>query len=1022
MAWWDLSGSIWMVLWIVLISSVGCVEGAQWNKLKKCSDSGFCRRQRAVGIGEGDVVVVEGWSQMEDGVTGLLRVESKWPSSSVENDEEDLDSRIQFWLTRRVGGTFRLVVDEKDAGGRFPRYRVGDVLVDLPDERLKLEQKGDLIVENDRVALKNDGGDAWAAVSFNPFVVRIHRQHNLSDIPLMEMNAQGMFLFERQLPNPGSHAQAHDHGKTSDDDDDEDDGDDGYDEEDKDHSDNDDPKEKDGVDGSETSGEVNDPSDESLKPDEQASPESSPESETLSDAANSTTPPARKCDGCWTESFSGASDSKVRGPESVGVDITFPEAVQLFGIPERAMSLSLPETIKYEGSNVVHVSEPYRLYNLDVFEYELEKTLGLYGSVPFLLARSSRLSGVLWLNAAETYVDIANLSVRHPVSHWFSESGVLDVLFLPGKDHMSAVFDQYVTLTGLQAMPPRFSLGYHQCRWNYRDDRDTRQVDGEFDTQNFPYDVIWLDIEHTDGKKYFTWDKEKFPDPSKLQQDIGGRGRKVVTIVDPHIKRDNGFQLHTYWRDAGYYVKKEDGKSDFDGWCWPGSSSYLDFTNSAARASWASKFNSIDYPHFTEHLHIWNDMNEPSVFNGPEHTMPKDLKHHGGWEHRDVHNVYGMHVHQATYEGLLRARENRMRPFVLSRALFAGSQRFGAVWTGDNTAHWSHLRASIPMILSLQLTGIMFSGADVGGFFGNPDTELLIRWYQVGVFQPFFRAHAHLDTARREPWLFGTENTELIRRAVRARYEFLPLWYTLFAANSIGLVREKMGKPGPPMRPLWWHFSDDTSAIIEDEWMVGDSLLIAPVLTEKAVSRSVYLPPGTENWYDLYGPHPGQPVSGNLSVAVSMSRMLVYARGGSIVTKQERPRRSSHAMETDPMTLIIAVEPERSSHGYLYWDDGYTFDFREGAFVLRGYSFDPLEGILSSSILAGDTTGNQFTSDVPIERVVFLGMKTAISNVTVRSKGDEGFPEYFAGSNILTIKKPGISATLGDWSIELNRW
>lgn len=284
-------------------------------------------------------------------------------------------------------------------------------------------------------------------------------------------------------------------------------------------------------------------------------------------------------------------------------------------------------------------------------------------------------------------------------------------------------------------------------------------------------------------------------------------------------------------------------------------------------------FNPVDYPHFTDHLHVWNDMNEPSVFNGPEQSMRKALKHHGGWEHRDVHNLYGMLFHQATQEGLIKARKNKERAFVLSRAFFAGSQRVGAVWTGDNTADWKHLRSSVPMILSLQVSGIMFSGADVGGFFGNPSPELLVRWYQAGAFQPFFRAHAHLDTARREPWLFGEENTQRISDAIRARYELLPFWYSLFAVCSVEDVFSNFVEVGPPMRPLWWHFSDEVSGKVEDQWMLGNSLLVAPIMSEGSTKKDVYLPPES-SWYDLYGPHPGESVSGNWTMAVSMSRLV----------------------------------------------------------------------------------------------------------------------------------------------------
>ena len=289
----------------------------------------------------------------------------------------------------------------------------------------------------------------------------------------------------------------------------------------------------------------------------------------------------------------------------------------------------------------------------------------------------------------------------------------------------------------------------------------------------------------------------------------------MVAIVDPHMKRDANYPIHAEASRLGFYVRNKDG-GEFDGWCWPGSSSYLDVVSPVVRSWWAGKFSLSQYAGSTRHLFIWNDMNEPSVFNGPEVTMPKDNLHVGGVEHREVHNLYGLYFHAGTALGLkvslsrLSARlrlacfvfllvyfsskkpapitrlaqspkergGGKERPFVLSRAFFAGTQRQGPIWTGDNAAEWSHLRVSLPMLLSAGVAGITFSGADVGGFFGNPDPELLTRWYQVGAFYPFFRGHAHLETRRREPWLFGEPYTSHIRAALRARYTLLPYIYT----------------------------------------------------------------------------------------------------------------------------------------------------------------------------------------------------------------------------------------------------
>ncbi|KAL4352975.1 hypothetical protein GQ457_06G034570 [Hibiscus cannabinus] len=471
----------------------------------------------------------------------------------------------------------------------------------------------------------------------------------------------------------------------------------------------------------------------------------------------------KKEDEDWEERFRGHTDTRPYGPQSISFDVTFYESDFVYGIPEHATSFALKPT---RGPGVEE-SEPYRLFNLDVFEYVHDSPFGIYGSIPFMVShgKSGKSSGFFWLNAAEMQIDVlakgwdAENGILMPTEQsridtfWMTEAGIVDTFFFVGPGPKDVV-KQYMSVTGLPSMPQLFATAYHQCRWNYRDEEDVENVDAKFDEHDIPYDVLWLDIEHTDGKRYFTWDKLLFPNPEEMQRKLAAKGRHMVTIVDPHIKRDDSFHLHKDASQRGYYVKDATGK-DFDGWCWPGSSSYPDVLNPEIRSWWAEKFSYKNYIGSTPSLYIWNDMNEPSVFNGPEVTMPRDVLHLGGVEHRELHNAYGYYFHMATADGLVKRGDGKDRPFVLSRAFFAGSQRYGAVWTGDNSADWDHLRVSVPMILSLGLTGMSFSGADVGGFFGNPDPELLVRWYQLGAYYPFFRGHAHHDTKRREPWLFG---------------------------------------------------------------------------------------------------------------------------------------------------------------------------------------------------------------------------------------------------------------------------
>lgn len=386
--------------------------------------------------------------------------------------------------------------------------------------------------------------------------------------------------------------------------------------------------------------------------------------------------------------------------------------------------------------------------------------------------------------------------------------------------------------------------------------------------------------------------------------------------------------------------------------------------------------------------------------------MHKDAMH-GAWEHRDVHNMYGFYVQMATAEGLIQRSGGVERPFVLTRAFFAGSQRYGAVWTGDNAAEWDHLKISIPMCLSLGLVGISFCGADVGGFFKSPSTELLVRWYQTGAYQPFFRAHAHLDTPRREPWLFGPENTALIREAVRQRYTLLPYWYLQFYHTK------RTGEP--VMRPLWVEYPQDPATFaLDDEFLIGRDLLVHPVTEEGARGVTAYLPGKDEVWFDV---HTFQKHNGaqNLYIPVTMSSIPVFQRGGSIIPRKLRVRRSSTCMEQDPYTLYVALNPQRTAEGELYIDDGHTFNFEKNEFIHRRLSF--ANNVLSSVNLAPDA---QFSTSSWVERIVILGASKP-SKVTLKTAdGHESQLEFDfdASMSVLTLRKPGMNAG-ADWTVTL---
>ncbi|KAJ9098154.1 hypothetical protein QFC21_004483 [Naganishia friedmannii] len=732
----------------------------------------------------------------------------------------------------------------------------------------------------------------------------------------------------------------------------------------------------------------------------------------------------------WEERFSKWTDSKPKGPEAFSVDISFPGVEHIFGLAEHASPLSLPST---DGGRY---SEPYRLWNVDIFEYEHDSTMALYGAIPLIHAQNGKHSvGLLSLVASETLVD-----VTHPKSgvqtHWMSESGIMDLLILPGPDP-SALFKQYASLTGTTDLPPQWALGYHQCRWNYIDETDVLEVQRRFDEEDIPLDVTWLDIEYAEEHRYFDWDKKHFPDPQHMQNEVGSKGRKMVAIVDPHIKRTDDFRIYKDAQEKNVITKKSDGTTNFEGWCWTGSSVWVDFFNPESWSWWKDMFSFNVWKDSTKYLFIWNDMNEPSVFDGPEISMPRDNIHHGGWEHRDVHNINGMMFHRATHDALEAREQPAKRSFVLSRSFYAGSQRYGAIWTGDNMGTWEHMAGETSMLLSLNICGMTFCGADVGGFFGNPTPEMLIRWYQAGAFMPFFRAHAHIDTKRREPYLYDEPYKGIMRETIRLRYTMLPIWYTAFHEASLTGT--------PTMRPQYVVFpKDEKGFAVDDQYYVGGSgLLVKPVTAPAVESSEVYLS-DNQPYYNYFNHHmyPASTKRRHVTVPAPLESFPLLVQGGNVLPVRTRARRASTLMWRDPFTLVIALGREGTAEGELYLDDGESFGYQKGEYVWRGFKAVSTTGettvtsfsksqensIDVSTVSVNDNAWANKVSDVRVEKVVVLGMQKAPTKVWVDREPSalEWTFEYGSASNgkiegqasKLTIKNPDVRI-VREWTIRI---
>ncbi|KAL3229089.1 Glucosidase 2 subunit alpha [Nakaseomyces bracarensis] len=614
------------------------------------------------------------------------------------------------------------------------------------------------------------------------------------------------------------------------------------------------------------------------------------------------------------DNFEYSKNDKIPfGPESIAIDLEFKSSKAVYGIPEHADSLKLKDT---------RTQEPYRLFNVDVFEYSLDSPTPTYGSIPFMFGTNNNYSaGVFWVNAADTWVDI-NYNYDDIRSHWISESGILDVIVFVG-DSPSDVLDQYTDLTGKPFLPLESTIGYHQCRWNYNSEDDVLTVQDEMDKAHIPFDVIWLDLEYTEGRKYFTWKPSSFPNPKRLLEKLAPLGRQLVVLIDPHLRSKGNNISDTIVKEKAA-VTDNSGKI-YIGQCWPGESIWIDTMGKIGRKVWRSFFDNFFYKGLNN-LQIWNDMNEPSIFNGPETTAPKDLIHADGYEERSIHNVYGLTVHQSTFEARTEFyKEDKWRPFILTRAFFAGSQRTAATWTGDNKATWDYLRISIPMCLTNNIAGFPFIGADVAGFSGDPEEQLVARWYQAGLWYPFFRAHAHLDTKRREPYLFKDPIRSIVKNAVSLRYRFLPTFYTSFYESSVNGT--------PIMKPMFFdYFGEDLVSSLDDQFFIGNSgILVKPITAKNVFETDVVFPP--KIYYDL---NTYEIVNDNLhefttkTVAAPLEKIPMFLEGGHVIFQKELYRRSSSLMKNDPYSILIAPDENGNAYGTLYIDDGTTLKHQDG--------------------------------------------------------------------------------------------
>lgn len=529
----------------------------------------------------------------------------------------------------------------------------------------------------------------------------------------------------------------------------------------------------------------------------------------------------------------------------------------------------------------------------------------VYLSIPVYLSRSGDPGRPGYLAFyANSYPGVVEVGRAEPslLEHLFAAGGLTYYIALgPVQRALARLAD----LLGHPPLPPLWALGYHQCRWSYYPESRVRKLAADFARYEIPVDAVHLDIHYMDGYRVFTVDRRRFPDLAALAGDLRRQGIRLVAIVDPGIKRDRGYHVFREGEEKGVFVTLPDGRTAVAP-VWPGPAAFPDFTRPEVREWWADKLGLLLSAGVTG---FWLDMNEPSVFvSGGDPTLPLGARHAAG-DHLAVHNLYGLYMNAATYDGLRRLDPER-RPFIVSRSGWAGLERYAWTWTADVRSDWACLRQTIATVIGLGLSGAPFSGSDVGGFHGRPTPELYIRWLQMSAFMPFFRSHTKIGTPDQEPWSFGEPYTSIAREFIRLRYALLPYLYTLaWEASRTG---------APLVRPLFWAGGPDS----DDAFLLGDALLVAPVVEEGATRREVPLPPGL--WYDYWT---GRPLKGpgRFDADAPLSRIPLLVRAGTVLPTED-PASSTSARTMAVLRLeLYPPEPGAEVSSLLYTDagDGY---------------------------------------------------------------------------------------------------
>jgi alpha-glucosidase len=589
----------------------------------------------------------------------------------------------------------------------------------------------------------------------------------------------------------------------------------------------------------------------------------------------------------------------------------------------------------------------------------------IYKAIPFYTAiQDNKSYGIFFDNTFKTHFDFAQ--ERRNVTSFWAQGGEMNYYFIYGPQ-MEDVVKNYTDLTGKpHALPPLWALGFHQCKWSYYPEANVKEVTNTFRDLKIPCDAIYLDIDYMDGFRCFTWDKNYFPDPKRMVKELEDDGFKTVVIIDPGIKIDVDYAVFKEGLDKDYFCKRADGPY-MKGKVWPGECYFPDYTKPEVREWWSGLFKEL-----IEDIGVkgvWNDMNEPAVMDVPNKSFPDDVRHDydgNPCSHRKAHNIYGTQMARATYHGLKKYAYPK-RPFVITRSAYSGAQRYTSTWMGDNVATWEHLAIANNQAQRMSMSGFSFAGSDIGGFAEQPQGELFTRWIQLGVFHAFCRVHSSGDHGDQEPWVFGDEVTDIVRKFVELRYQLLPYLYTAFW--------DYINDGTPILKSLVLYDQEDTATHYRsDEFVYGEQMLVCPIQEPNAKGRRMYVPKG--KWYNFWT---DELVEGGkeMWVEADLDSMPIFIKEGAVIPKYPVQQYVGEK-KFDDITLDVYYKKGKES-SKLYDDAHDGYDYKKGRFSLRTFK---VTGKKEELIIQQHKRGD-FNADYSKFNIVFHNLPFTITSIQI---------------------------------------